>query len=58
MNGDARIQGARPVRTADETAGVLSLVLAGHEPVEVDKALSAEGIVMWTANHAFGALDR
>jgi hypothetical protein len=47
----------RLVRTAEETAGVvLSLVLAGHEPVEVDKALN-EVIAMRTENHAVGALD-
>ena len=39
----ADIPGVRLVGTADEKASVLSFVLAGHEPLEVGKALNAEG---------------
>jgi cysteine desulfurase/selenocysteine lyase len=37
--------------TAKEKASVLSFVLAGHEPLEVGKALNAEGIAVRTGHH-------
>ena len=43
--------GVRLVGTADEKAGVLSFVLAGHEPLEVGKALDAEGIAVRAGHH-------
>ena len=47
----ADIPGVRIVGTADEKASVLSFVLAGHEPVEVGKALNAEGIAVRAGHH-------
>ncbi|BBX01786.1 putative cysteine desulfurase 1 [Mycolicibacterium moriokaense] len=47
----ADIQGVRLVGTADEKASVLSFVLAGHEPLEVGKALNAEGIAVRAGHH-------
>lgn len=47
----ADIAGVRLVGTADEKASVLSFVLAGHEPLEVGKALNAEGIAVRAGHH-------
>jgi cysteine desulfurase/selenocysteine lyase len=46
-----RIPGVRLVGTAQEKASVLSFVLAGHEPLEVGKALNAEGIAVRAGHH-------
>jgi cysteine desulfurase / selenocysteine lyase len=45
------IPGIRLVGTATEKASVLSFVLAGHEPLEVGKALNAEGIAVRAGHH-------
>jgi cysteine desulfurase/selenocysteine lyase len=47
----ADIAGVRLVGTAEEKASVLSFVLAGHEPLEVGKALNAEGIAVRAGHH-------
>jgi cysteine desulfurase / selenocysteine lyase len=47
----AAIPGVRLVGTATEKASVLSFVLAGHEPLEVGKALNAEGIAVRAGHH-------
>jgi cysteine desulfurase / selenocysteine lyase len=47
----ADIPGVRLVGTAIEKASVLSFVLAGHEPLEVGKALNAEGIAVRAGHH-------
>lgn len=47
----AAIPGVRLVGTADEKASVLSFVLTGHEPLEVGKALNAEGIAVRAGHH-------
>jgi len=47
----ADITGVRLIGTADEKASVLSFVLAGHEPIEVGKALNAEGIAVRAGHH-------
>ena len=47
----ADIPGVRLVGTATEKASVLSFVLAGHDPVEVGKALNAEGIAVRAGHH-------
>jgi cysteine desulfurase / selenocysteine lyase len=47
----ADIDGVRLVGTAKEKASVLSFVLAGHEPLEVGKALNAEGIAVRAGHH-------
>lgn len=47
----ADIPGVRLVGTADEKASVLSFVLAGHDPLEVGKALNAEGIAVRAGHH-------
>ncbi|MDQ1306289.1 MAG: Cysteine desulfurase [Actinomycetota bacterium] len=47
----AAIPGVRLIGTADEKASVLSFVLAGHEPIEVGKALNAEGIAVRAGHH-------
>jgi cysteine desulfurase / selenocysteine lyase len=47
----AEIPGVRLVGTATEKASVLSFVLAGHEPLEVGKALNAEGIAVRAGHH-------
>jgi cysteine desulfurase/selenocysteine lyase len=47
----ADIPGVRIVGTADEKASVLSFVLAGHEPLEVGKALNSEGIAVRAGHH-------
>lgn len=47
----ANVPGVRIVGTADEKASVLSFVLAGHDPVEVGKALNAEGIAVRAGHH-------
>ncbi|MGB5110298.1 MAG: family 2A encapsulin nanocompartment cargo protein cysteine desulfurase [Mycobacterium sp.] len=47
----ADISGVRLVGTAEEKASVLSFVLAGHEPLEVGKALNAEGIAVRAGHH-------
>ncbi|MGV0805684.1 family 2A encapsulin nanocompartment cargo protein cysteine desulfurase [Mycolicibacterium setense] len=47
----AAIPGVRLVGTAAEKASVLSFVLAGPEPLEVGKALNAEGIAVRAGHH-------
>ncbi len=47
----ADIAGVRLVGTATEKASVLSFVLAGHDPLEVGKALNAEGIAVRAGHH-------
>jgi cysteine desulfurase / selenocysteine lyase len=47
----ADIPGVRLIGTATEKASVLSFVLAGHEPLEVGKALNAEGIAVRAGHH-------
>ncbi|MET0451233.1 MAG: family 2A encapsulin nanocompartment cargo protein cysteine desulfurase [Mycobacterium sp.] len=47
----ADIPGVRLVGTAEEKASVLSFVLAGHEPLEVGKALNADGIAVRAGHH-------
>ena len=47
----ADIEGVRLVGTAEEKASVLSFVLKGHEPLEVGKALNAEGIAVRAGHH-------
>ena len=47
----ADIPGVRLVGTAEKKASVLSFVLAGHEPLEVGKALNAEGIAVRAGHH-------
>ncbi len=47
----AAIDGVRLVGTADEKASVLSFVLAGHDPVEVGKALNTQGIAVRAGHH-------
>lgn len=47
----ADIPGVRLVGTAVEKASVLSFVLAGHEPLEVGKALNSEGIAVRAGHH-------
>lgn len=47
----AAIPGVRLIGTADEKASVLSFVLAGHEPIEVGKALNSEGIAVRAGHH-------
>ncbi|MFN8228708.1 MAG: family 2A encapsulin nanocompartment cargo protein cysteine desulfurase [Mycobacterium sp.] len=47
----ADIPGVRLVGTAREKASVLSFVLAGHEPLDVGKALNAEGIAVRAGHH-------
>lgn len=47
----ADIPGVRLVGTAADKASVLSFVLAGHEPLEVGKALNAEGIAVRAGHH-------
>ena len=47
----ADIPGVRLVGTAEEKASVLSFVLAGYEPLEVGKALNAEGIAVRAGHH-------
>jgi cysteine desulfurase/selenocysteine lyase len=47
----AAIPGVRLIGTADDKASVLSFVLAGHEPIEVGKALNAEGIAVRAGHH-------
>jgi len=47
----AAIDGVRLVGTAAQKASVLSFVLAGHEPLEVGKALNSEGIAVRAGHH-------
>jgi cysteine desulfurase / selenocysteine lyase len=47
----ADISGVRLVGTATEKASVLSFILEGHEPLEVGKALNAEGIAVRAGHH-------
>lgn len=47
----AAIPGVRLIGTADEKASVLSFVLAGHESIEVGRALNAEGIAVRAGHH-------
>jgi cysteine desulfurase/selenocysteine lyase len=47
----ADIPGVHLVGTATEKASVLSFVLAGHDPLEVGKALNAEGIAVRAGHH-------
>jgi cysteine desulfurase / selenocysteine lyase len=45
------VPGLRMIGTAKEKASVLSFVLAGHEPLEVGKALDREGIAVRAGHH-------
>ncbi|WP_163805443.1 family 2A encapsulin nanocompartment cargo protein cysteine desulfurase [Mycolicibacterium anyangense] len=47
----AAIPGVRLIGTAEQKASVLSFVLAGHESLEVGKALNAEGIAVRAGHH-------
>ncbi|HTX93425.1 MAG TPA: family 2A encapsulin nanocompartment cargo protein cysteine desulfurase [Mycobacterium sp.] len=47
----AAIPGVRLVGTAIEKVSVLSFVLAGHDPLEIGKALNAEGIAVRAGHH-------
>jgi cysteine desulfurase / selenocysteine lyase len=47
----ADIPGLRLVGTADHKASVLSFVLAGHDEIEVGKALNEEGIAVRAGHH-------
>jgi cysteine desulfurase/selenocysteine lyase len=47
----ADIPGLRLVGTADHKASVLSFVLAGHDVIEVGKALNREGIAVRAGHH-------
>jgi cysteine desulfurase/selenocysteine lyase len=47
----ADIPGLRLVGTADHKASVLSFVLAGHDEIEVGKALNQEGIAVRAGHH-------
>jgi cysteine desulfurase / selenocysteine lyase len=47
----ADIAGVRLVGTATEKASVLSFILEGHDPLEVGKALNAEGIAVRAGHH-------
>lgn len=47
----AAIPGVRIIGTAEEKASVLSFVLAGHDPIDVGKALNAEGIAVRAGHH-------
>jgi cysteine desulfurase/selenocysteine lyase len=47
----ADIPGLRLVGTADHKASVLSFVVAGHDEIEVDKALNEEGIAVRAGHH-------
>ncbi|MFM9034082.1 MAG: family 2A encapsulin nanocompartment cargo protein cysteine desulfurase [Mycobacterium sp.] len=47
----AAIPGVRIVGTADHKASVLSFVLAGHDSIEVGKALNSEGIAVRAGHH-------
>ncbi|MEI7444059.1 MAG: family 2A encapsulin nanocompartment cargo protein cysteine desulfurase [Burkholderiales bacterium] len=46
-----RIPGLRILGTADHKASVLSFVLAGHAPIDVGRALDAEGIAVRAGHH-------
>jgi cysteine desulfurase/selenocysteine lyase len=45
------VPGLRMIGTAREKASVLSFVLDGMEPMEVGKALDAEGIAVRSGHH-------
>lgn len=47
----AEVRGVRLIGTAEKKASVLSFVLAGHESIEVGKALNAEGIAVRAGHH-------
>lgn len=47
----AGVPGVHLVGTATEKASVLSFVLDGHDPLEVGKALNAEGIAVRAGHH-------
>lgn len=47
----AAVPGVRLVGTADHKASVLSFVLAGHDPVDVGRALNEEGIAVRAGHH-------
>ena len=47
----ADIPGVRLIGTADHKASVLSFVLAGHDSLEVGKALNTEGIAVRAGHH-------
>jgi cysteine desulfurase / selenocysteine lyase len=47
----ADIPGLRLVGTADHKASILSFVLAGHDEIEVGKALNQEGIAVRAGHH-------
>lgn len=45
------VPGLTPIGTAAEKASVLSFILAGHEPLDVGKALDREGIAVRAGHH-------
>lgn len=47
----ADIAGVTLIGTAEHKASVLSFVLAGHEPIEVGKALNERGIAVRAGHH-------
>ncbi len=47
----SRVNGVRLIGTAREKVGVLSLVVAGRDPVEIGKMLDAEGIAVRAGHH-------
>ncbi|MFJ4656948.1 family 2A encapsulin nanocompartment cargo protein cysteine desulfurase [Nocardia sp. NPDC088792] len=47
----AAIPGVRLIGTATDKASVLSFVLAGHQPLEVGKALNEKGIAVRAGHH-------
>ncbi|MFB8006500.1 family 2A encapsulin nanocompartment cargo protein cysteine desulfurase [Nocardia sp. NPDC056000] len=47
----ARIPGVRLIGTAADKASVLSFTLAGHQPIEVGKALNETGIAVRAGHH-------
>ncbi|MFI9503256.1 family 2A encapsulin nanocompartment cargo protein cysteine desulfurase [Nocardia sp. NPDC052566] len=47
----AAIPGVRLIGTAADKASVLSFVMAGHQPVEVGKALNEKGIAVRAGHH-------
>jgi cysteine desulfurase/selenocysteine lyase len=46
-----RVPGLTMIGTAHEKASVLSFILAGHEPLDVGKALDREGIAVRAGHH-------
>jgi cysteine desulfurase/selenocysteine lyase len=45
------VPGLTPIGTAADKASVLSFILAGHEPLDVGKALDREGIAVRAGHH-------